>query len=49
MIKCYVVENASTGGDICSKVIVIVNKVGGADNGDDSSYLKDAIRPKNMA
>ena len=49
MIKCCVAETASTGGDICCKVIGIVNKVGGADNVDDSSYPEDAIRPKNMA
>ena len=51
VMGCRVVENASTGDDICGKVVRIV---GGADratgpggkSGDDSSDREDAIKPK---
>ena len=51
MIEYHVVENASTGEDICGKVVGIVGRVGGArgpggESGDDSSDREEAIKPK---
>ena len=51
MIECRVVKNASTGDDICGKVVRIVSGADGArgpggKSGDDSSDQEDAIKPK---
>ena len=45
------VKNTSTGDDICSKVVGIVDGAGGArepvgESGDDSSDREDSIKPK---
>ena len=54
VMECHVVENASTGDDICGKLVEIVGGAGGirglmGESGDDSSDLEDAIKPKNKA
>ena len=54
VMECRVVENASTGDDICGKVFMIVGGAGGAkgpvgESGDDSFDQEDAIKPKNKA
>ena len=56
MMECSVVENASTGDDICGEVVRIVGRAGAArgpvdevDSGDDSSDSKDVVKPKNKA
>ena len=53
-IECSVVENASTGDDICDKVAEIIGGVDGARgpigeavSGDNSSDPEDVIKPKN--
>ena len=51
MIECRVVENASTGDNICGKVIRIISGAGGArglvaESGNDSSDREDASKPK---
>ena len=48
------VENASTGDNICGKVVTIIGGAGGArgpmgETGDNSSDREDAIKPKNKA
>ena len=50
------VENASTGKDICGKVVEIVDGAGGArgpvgvvDSDKNSSNLEDVIKPKSKA
>ena len=45
------VENASTGDDICGKVVGFIGGAGGArgprdESGDDSSDREEAIKPK---
>ena len=54
MIECRVVENASTGDNICGKVIRIIGGAGGArglvaESGNDSSDREDASKPKKKA
>ena len=51
VIECRVVENASTGDDICDKVVEIFSGAGGArgpvgESDNDSSDREDAIKPK---
>ena len=51
VMEFCVVENASTGDDICGKVVGIVGGAGGArgpvgESGDNSSDREDVINPK---
>ena len=51
VIECRVVENDSTGDNVCGKIVGIVGGASGArepvgESGNDSSDREDAIKPK---